>query len=77
MGELVVLLPPEDEVPVRIIGEARAGQVDVLGGGAEDGGTNLRRTFEDEGVEGGADGRLELDLDVGLGSIQVVRRPAG
>jgi hypothetical protein len=77
MGEIVVLLPPETEVPVRIVGEARAGQVDVLGVGAEDGGTNLRRTFEDQGVEGGADARLELDLDVGLGSIQVVRRPAG
>lgn len=76
MGELVVVLPPEDEVPVRIVGEARAGEVDLLSVGSEDGGTNLRRTFEDPAAQGARE-RLELDLDVGLGSIQVVRRAAG
>ena len=75
VGEIVVLLPPESEVPVRIVGDARAGQVDLLSVGSEDGGTNLRRTFEDEPVDGIEP--LRLDLDVGLGSIQVVRRPAG
>lgn len=76
MGELVVILPPADEVPVRIVGEARAGEVDLLSVGSEDGGTNLRRTFEDPPARGAAE-RLELDLDVGVGAIQVVRRGAG
>jgi hypothetical protein len=78
VGEIVVVLPPASEVPVHIVGEARAGQVDLLSVGSQDGGTNLRRTYEDPPTSEGADTDvLELDLDVGLGSIQVVRRAAG
>jgi hypothetical protein len=71
VGEVVVVLPPAGEVPIDLVAEARAGEIDLFSQRTGDGGTNLRRTFTDPGPEG-AD-RLELDLDVGLGSIQVVR----
>lgn len=71
MGEVVVLLPPESEVPVEIRAEARAGEIDLIGEGRDEGGTNVHRTFRDP-TETGAD-RLELDLDVGVGSISVER----
>ena len=74
MGELIVLLPPESEVPVRIVAEARAGEIDLFSSATDEGGTNVRRAYADParaGVE-----PLEVDLDVGLGSIQVIRRPA-
>jgi hypothetical protein len=69
MGEVVVLLPPEAEVPVEIRAEARAGEIDLIGQGRDEGGTNVRRTFRDPAETD----RLELDLDVGVGSISVVR----
>jgi hypothetical protein len=73
VGEIVVVLPPRDVVPVHVVGEARAGEIDLLSSASQqDGGTNLRRVYEDERVEGGPD-TLDLDLDVGLGSIQVIR----
>lgn len=74
VGELVVLLPPYGELPVDVHAEARAGEVDLLGRGAEDGGTNLVERYRDRGITGMP--ALDLDLDVGLGTVQVVR-PAG
>ena len=75
VGELVVLLPPESDVPVDVQAEARAGEVDLfVGASSNDGGTNVRRTFIDPPQEGRE--LLELDLDVGLGTIQVVRPPS-
>ena len=73
VGELVVLLPRAGEVPVDINAEARAGEVDLLGRGGEDGGTNLLERYRDRGITG--TDPLELDLDVGLGTVQVVRPP--
>lgn len=78
LGEIVVVLPPEDVVPIDLVAEARAGEVELFDdaiGGAQ-GGTNVRRTHRDD-LTGDADARLEVDLDVGLGSIQVVRAAAG
>jgi hypothetical protein len=75
VGELVVLLPPASVVPIDLVAEARAGEIDLFSERTDDGGTNLRRLFADEtGPEGAP--TLELDLDVGLGSIQVVRAPS-
>ena len=74
IGELVVLLPPRSEVPVDLHAEARAGEVDLLGRGGEAGGTNLVERYADRGLEPGT-GVLDLDLDVGLGTVQVVRPP--
>lgn len=71
VGEVVVVLPPASVVPIDLVAEARAGEIDLFSQRTGDGGTNLRRTFTDARADE-AD-RLELDLDVGLGSIQVVR----
>jgi hypothetical protein len=73
VGEVVVLLPSESVVPVEMTGTARAGQVDLLGQGSQDGGTNVVEHKSDPPVEGTKP--LTLDLDVGLGHIQVVRQP--
>ena len=77
MGELVVLLPPAIEVAVDVRATARAGELDVLetGSSHEDGGTNLVDTHRDRDVPEGAE-MLELDLEVGLGTVQVVRPPS-
>lgn len=72
VGEVVVILPPSSVVPVDLVAEARAGEIDLFSERTGDGGTNLRRLFADDNVPDGA-ATLELDLDVGLGSIQVVR----
>lgn len=72
VGEVVVLLPPASVVPIDLVADARAGEIDLFADGSDDGGTKLRRVFADEDTPEGA-ARLELDLDVGLGSIQVVR----
>ena len=75
VGELVLLLPPSSVVPVDLVAEARAGEVDLIGQAtSHDDGPNVRRVLVDPagaGVE-----RLEVDLDVGLGTIQVVRAPS-
>jgi predicted membrane protein len=73
VGEVVVLLPSESVVPVDMTGTARAGQVDLLGQGSQDGGTNVVE-HTSYGVQDRSDA-LTLDLDVGLGHIQVVRPP--
>jgi cell wall-active antibiotic response 4TMS protein YvqF len=67
MGELVVVVPAEARVEVDA--ELRAGELDLFG--EETGGTNLRRVVVQEGVEGG--GRLELDIDGGVGTVAVLR----
>lgn len=72
VGELIVLLPPRSVVPVDVRAEARAGEVVLLDRGAEQGGTNLAETFRDRDVAPGAE-VLDLDLGVGLGTVQVVR----
>ncbi len=71
MGELIVLLPPADDVAVVLRAKARAGEVELFGTPVNDGGTNVIGRFEDPAVEGAA--ALELDLDVGLGTVQVLR----
>ena len=72
VGELVVLLPPRAEVPVAVHAEARAGELHLLGRSGEGGGTNVREDFRDP--DAAAEGsRLDLDLDVGLGTVQVLR----
>lgn len=71
MGELIVLLPPADEVAVVVRAKARAGEVDLFGTRVNDDGTNVTGRFHDPRVEGAAP--LELDLDVGLGTVQVLR----
>ena len=77
VGELVVLLPPRSDVAVDVRATARAGELDVLdaGSSSDDGGTNLVDTFRDRDVPDGT-GVLELDLEVGLGTVQVVRPPS-
>jgi hypothetical protein len=80
VGEIVVLLPPASVVPVELTGRARAGQVDLLGQGREDGGTNIVEHRADRLRPAEGDGasppeRLSLDLEVGLGDVQVVRQP--
>lgn len=72
---MVVVLPPEDVVAIDLVAEARAGEVELFsdGAGMGDGGTNIRRAFTDRGVDRSGSGHLEVDIDVGLGSIQVVR----
>ena len=74
MGEVVVLLPPADVVAVELVAEARAGEIELFEDGPSggDGGTTVRRTYADPSALDGDD-HLEVDLDVGLGSIQVVR----
>ncbi len=73
MGELIVVLPSAEVVGVEIIAEAQAGELDLFSStGKADGGTNVRGRYEDPPSSTDAE-QLELDLDVGLGSIQVVR----
>jgi len=71
LGELIVLLPPADDVSVVVRAKARAGEVDLFGTPVNDGGTNVIGRFDDPRIEGAAP--LELDLDVGLGTVQVLR----
>jgi hypothetical protein len=73
MGELVVFVPSADETAIVVRAEAKAGEVDLIGQrSSADGGVNFVRTFTDPTVPDGP-APLTLDLDVGLGSIQVVR----
>jgi hypothetical protein len=73
MGELVVLVPGSQETPIKVRAEARAGEVDLIGSSTSaDGGVNFVRRYEDPPPPEGSE-FLNLDLDVGLGSIQVVR----
>ena len=71
VGELVVLLPPPSELGVDVLARARAGELDVLRHDGEDDGTNLSDRFTDP--PDAEVPRLDLDLDVGLGTVQVVR----
>lgn len=81
VGELVVLLPSSSDVAVDVVARARAGELDVLDGATtrsrdDEGGTNLVDRYRDPGAP--ADGEvLDLDLEVGLGTVQVVRPQAG
>ena len=75
VGELVVLLPPKSELAVDVRAGARAGELDILEVDGHDDGTNITEQFTDPEVEGVA--QLALDLDVGLGTVQVVRPRAG
>jgi phage shock protein PspC (stress-responsive transcriptional regulator) len=67
LGSLQVQLP--EGVPVRVDASAGAGQVTILGENEE--GTDPELSFEDRGRTGV--GTIELDLEVGLGEIEVVR----
>jgi hypothetical protein len=75
VGELVVLLPPETVVPIDVTGKARAGEVDLFGAGVTDDGTNVVQHKRDR-LDPDDPEPLELDLDVGLGTVQVVRVPS-
>ena len=74
VGELVVVLPPASEVAVDVHGRASAGDVKIFGRSAQHDGTNVEQRVTDELDEG--EEALVLDLDVGLGTIEVVRPPA-
>ena len=75
VGELVVLLPPKSELGVDVRAVVRAGELDLPERDGTDDGTNLTERVRDTPVDGAA--LLELDLDVGLGTVQVVRPRAG
>jgi hypothetical protein len=74
IGEVIVLLPAAADLAVDVQGEARAGDVNLFRAAAqhEEGGTNVVKTFVDRELREGHT-RLDLDVDVGLGTIQVVR----
>ena len=74
VGELVVLLPPASELAVDIRAQAQAGDVNLFGQSVKHDGTNIVRRITDNVPEG--EQALRLDLDVGLGTIKVVRPPA-
>jgi len=76
VGEVVVLLPKESIVPVEMTGKARAGQVDLIGQGREDGGTNIVERRRDKAAATDPSKALTLDMDVGLGTVQVIRAPS-
>lgn len=67
-GELSVLLP--DELPVRINATSGAGEINLLGQRTD--GVAVSREYQSEGY-GASDVRLNLDLNVGAGSIEVKR----
>jgi phage shock protein PspC (stress-responsive transcriptional regulator) len=68
-GELIVIVPHDANVEV----DARAGVGDIVGqpDGDDDDGIDVDESFELDGSEGG--GHLVLDLQVGLGEIEVRR----
>jgi hypothetical protein len=68
-GELIVIVPRNANVEV----EAHAGMGDIVGqpDGDDDAGVDVDETFELDGTEGG--GHIVLDLQVGLGEIEVRR----
>ena len=66
VGELVVVVP--EGVTVELQAQAGAGQVDAFGLTDDGVDTGITRTFEGSGA-----GRLELDLEVGLGHVEVRR----
>ena len=75
VGELVLLLPSQSEVPIDLVAEAQAGEIDLFTStSTENGGTNIRQVYVDPPADVEP---LELELDVGLGSIQVVRPRSG
>lgn len=67
VGELTVIVPRDVSVTAR--GDVRAGALDLFGPWTE--GTDLSREVVEPGVEGG--GRLVLDVDAGLGAVEVRR----
>lgn len=67
-GELVVVLPPD--VPVSVVAGAGAGDLDVMGQSADGMSETLVYTSNDYDD---ATVRLELDLDVAAGRIEVTR----
>ena len=75
VGELVVLLPPRRDLAVTVLGHAQAGEVNVFNRRSQDDeGTNVVERFVDTPLAEG-EHPLDLDLDVGLGTIEVVRPP--
>ncbi|HUP84035.1 MAG TPA: hypothetical protein VM143_00075 [Acidimicrobiales bacterium] len=83
VGELVVLLPQRSELAVDVRAGARAGEVDLFSStrignntnGNSNDGTNVTDWFFDADAPPAE--RLDLDLDVGLGTVEVVRPPSG
>ncbi|HJU81025.1 MAG TPA: LiaF domain-containing protein [Acidimicrobiia bacterium] len=67
-GELSVLLP--DEIPVRINATSGAGEINLLGQRTD--GVAVSREYQSDGYAA-SDVRLNLDLNVGAGSIEVKR----
>lgn len=66
LGELVVVVP--DGVTVELHGEVGAGRIDAFELDEEGWTTSVDRTFEGRGP-----GRIELDLEVGIGHVEVRR----
>lgn len=69
-GELIVLVPRGVDVQVDV--STSAGEVDVLGHTDEGVGIDMQRVDEDDGRSA----RLELDLQVGVGTVEVQRAAA-
>jgi hypothetical protein len=67
-GELSVVLP--DEIPVRINATSGAGEINLLGQRTD--GVAVSRDYQSDGYTA-AEIRLNLDLNVGAGSIEVKR----
>ncbi|MBD0292163.1 MAG: PspC domain-containing protein [Jiangellaceae bacterium] len=71
-GELVVVVPPD--VDVTVAAEVGVGEITALGRHAGGFGEELRTT--DDGVDGAGGGELRLNLDLGMGRIEVDRAAA-
>ncbi|MGH8824344.1 MAG: PspC domain-containing protein [Jiangellaceae bacterium] len=69
VGELVVIVPPEVDVVVNA--DLGVGEIKTFDG--ESGGMGQERRITDLGTDGRGGGDLRLDLDLGIGSIEVRR----
>jgi phage shock protein PspC (stress-responsive transcriptional regulator) len=72
VGELTVILPPD--VDTIINADLGVGEIDVLD--QTSGGFGRETRIVDDGADGPGGGELELQLDLGLGSIEVRRAAA-
>ena len=70
VGEMVITLP--DDIPVRVTASLEGGELDVLD--QHRNGGNLSVSVEDPGYRA-ATRRIEIDITMGFGNIQVARAP--
>lgn len=73
VGEIVVILPADTDIGVRVSGAIRAGEIDVLGRTAS--GTDARRVVKSPGYDA-AERRLDLRVGAGFGNVKVTRADA-